>query len=296
MKKEVEKILPSPLSIAGSKYSMLKHQGLKYYIPRMTDNHYVFFDLFMGTGIMFFNVQCVSAILNDIDDEIFNFWNVVLDDTTYPIFMKELDKVWVGKAWYEKYIQQPDSISQAIAFYIRNRNNYSGVESKEITFDRAKPKPFPKDLTRWKQKMDHTYLQIWNKDFREALTIINRQKTHDREKYFIFEDPPYVSDKLQFYKHKFVEQDHRDLSELNHQSPHQILMTNEDHPLNWELYADWYIEKIDCQYFMNKNKTNGTELLISNQPIQKYSYDDKEIKFKQQKSLSGMIKHEKNEK
>lgn len=276
-----EKITPSPITTFGAKFYMIQYYDLHRYIPPMTDSKNVYVELFAGSAVLFFNVQCGSAILNDLDDKIFNFWNVILNKPTYDLFVDELQKAWVGEAWYTKYIAQPDPISQAIAFYIQNRNAYGGINDDRTTwYNRTKPKPFVKDFTKWKQKMDQCHLTVWHLDFREALTILNRQQELDREKYIIFEDPPYVSDNLQSYRHNFTPQDHEDLAKLNHASTHHILITYERNPLIERLYRDWYIQEMPSRYFVNTGNPHGTELLISNHPIRQYSMVGKQYHTK----------------
>jgi site-specific DNA-adenine methylase len=243
---------------------------------------------------MFFNVQTESAIINDIDHRIFNFFNVLAEDTTYNEFMKQIDMVYFGKDWFEKFQTKPDPVSQAIAFYIQNRNVYGGInvsDSDTNWYNRTKPKLFIKDFSKWKKKMDHCHLTVWNLDFREAMRKINEQREIARNQYVIYEDPPYMKDSLSnVYIKPFTWEDQVDLAKLNHDSDHEIVITYDDHPKVRELYADWYIKEEQFRYFTNIKKAWGTELIISNKPIKRYLYTDHPIVLKKQSDFGNLVK------
>ena len=254
-------MLPSPLTSVGSKYYAIAYNNINQYIPISTDNHFTYVELFSGSAVMFFNVQTRSAILNDLDHRIFNFFDVISNNTLYNEFVHELEFVHVGKDWFEKYKDRIDPISQAIAFYIQNRNVFGGVNNP-IGDDswcwRTKPKLFVKDFTKWKAKMDQCYLVVWNLDFREALRKINEQSEGGRERYVIFEDPPYMKDSLgSLYFKDFMWEDHVDLARLNHESEHQIIITYDNHDKVRELYSDWYIIEENYRYFVDLKEKTG---------------------------------------
>jgi DNA adenine methylase len=54
----------------------------------------------------------------------------------------------------------------------------------------------------------------------------------------LFLDPPYFGDK-NLYRYDFDGDDHERLADLLRQTPHDWLMTYEDHPAVWELYEGW---------------------------------------------------------
>lgn len=71
-------------------------------------------------------------------------------------------------------------------------------------------------------------------DFRAFLA-----KCHDRPKHGIYVDAPWPDDG-ESYKHKFTEQDQRELaSGLKHFEYTRVVVRFGDHPLIRELYADW---------------------------------------------------------
>jgi len=54
----------------------------------------------------------------------------------------------------------------------------------------------------------------------------------------LFLDPPYFGEK-NLYHYEFNDHDHERLADLLRQTPHDWLMTYEDHPAAWELYEGW---------------------------------------------------------
>ena len=64
----------SPISLFCSSYYLIKEYKIHEYIPPLIDNMQVYTELFFGGGTMFFNIETQSAIINDINDDIFNFF------------------------------------------------------------------------------------------------------------------------------------------------------------------------------------------------------------------------------
>ena len=53
----------------------------------------------------------------------------------------------------------------------------------------------------------------------------------------LFIDPPYFDKNL--YRYDFDDDDHERLARLLKETPHNWLVTHEDHPAVWELYDGW---------------------------------------------------------
>jgi len=223
----------------------------------------VYVELFAGSAIMFFNLDPLPlyAILNDIDHDIFNFWNVILDK--YEDFIKELKFSWCGQDWIEKYRGRTDDVGRALFFYIQNRfSNIIQVPGK-----------FPKEIefNNWKAKMDKSRLQIWNYNYKDALERLNKMEYNENDncmEFLIFEDPPYYGTES-FYKSSFTVKDHEILAKFNHETTHHVILTYNDCPLIRELYNDWNVIELDC-YSTFKWQYNK-ELLFSNKSLVKKS-------------------------
>ena len=266
--------MPSPLRSIGSKKRLIQKHDLMKYFPRcvtykhwneehtrMINHRRVYVELFCGSAITFFNLDPTPTfvILNDINHDIFNFWNVIA--TQYDDFIKELKYTWIGQDWLDKYEARTDDVSRAIAFYIRNR--------RENIID--VPMDFPKEpkFEQWKAIMDRSRLKIWNLDYKDAMAKLNKmtfKKNDNCMEFLLFEDPPYAGQE-RFYGTDFNEKDHEILANLNHESTHDIIITYGDNEYIRELYSDWYIVELK-NYTTMKWKYN-TELLLSNHPLTK---------------------------
>jgi len=262
----------SPLRIVGSKKKLIQKHDLMAYFPecvaykrfnevknRAINHRRVYAEIFCGSAILFFNLEPTPlyAILNDIDHEIFNFWNVL--HTKYDEFIKELQYSWCGQDWVEKFSIRTDDVGRALFFYIKNRfSNIIQVPGK-----------FPKEMEfgNWKAKMDKSRLQIWNYSYKEALEKLNKMEYKENDncmEFLIYEDPPYYGTES-FYKGKFTVQDHDILAKMNHESTHHVILTYNDCPEVRELYKDWHVKELEN--FTTFKWKYQNELLLSNKPF-----------------------------
>lgn len=259
----------SPLRIVGSKRRLIQLHGLMDYFPECKNktfyldgvkkNHRRYYvELFAGGAIMFFNLDPTPnfAILNDINHDIFNFWNVIA--TRYEEFRKEIEFTWCGQDWINKYEGKQDDVSKAILFYLRNRmENIVKI-----------PIEFPKEIKfdDWKAKMDKCRLHVWNDDYKIAFEKLNKMAFQENDncmQFLMFEDPPYY--KTESFYEGFKEQDHEILARFNHETTHHVILTYNDCPKIRELYADWYV--LELKNYTTMKWRYNTELLLSNRPL-----------------------------
>lgn len=264
----------SPLRIVGSKKKLIQKYDLMNYFPDCVSykrynevkgkhiiHRRIYVELFAGSAVLFLNLDPVPlyAILNDVDHDIFNFWNVIKEK--YDEFIKELEFTWCGQDWIDKFTKRDDDVGRAIFFYVKNR--FSNIIQLPVRF----PKQI--EFNDWKKRLDRARLQIWNYDYKDALSKLNKMEYLENDnsmEFLIFEDPPYHGTES-FYGSGFKEEDHRTLAKLNHESTHHIILTYNDSPLIRELYKDWYCIEMD-NYTSFKVQYNK-ELLLSNKPLMK---------------------------
>lgn len=274
-------MIKSPLHSIGSKYFLIKKNNLCEYFPIIKDrhittprdiiHHYIYVEMFSGSCVMFFNLEPIpsSVILNDKDDNIFNFWNVI--KKKYEEFNSELKYTWNGDKWVNDLIDKKDDISKAILFYLKNVKSDSFRKNRVMNY-------LEKDFTIWKKIMDSTKLQIWNRDFKDVFKEINKSKFDINDhstRYIIYEDPPYYGTEYLFSS-KFLDKDHRDLYKLNciaNDLNHIIFITYNDNPLIRELYSKWNI--IEIEGFSRMKKESYDELFISNLPLTRKNKNEK---------------------
>lgn len=265
----------SPLRYIGSKWRLIQKHRLWEFFPVglghlkqirdgkiMINKYSTYIEVFCGSCVMFFNLDPppLQSIINDIDSDIFNFWNVIKEK--YDDFTNELKYTWNGDEWLEKYKQKKDAISRAIVFYIENRKG---------NFIKGTPVQFYKDFTLWKERMDKAHLRIWNKDYKEVMEIINKPKGKNRGsgnsemEYVVYQDPPYFGTECVYKNGSFLKEDHEILSKMNHESKHWIFLSYNDCPEVRELYKDWYMLEMDNYYKLTEEIRK--ELFLSNRPL-----------------------------
>lgn len=255
----------------GSKVKAIR--SLKPYFPPFNRIDQYYIDPFMGSLILPFNLNPRSVILNDINNDLYNFWQCVKNNAEE--LAKELEYVWVGENWYYEYQKRTDPIGKAVYFYIQHLTSHGYDDTSNKTFRHFHTiRYFTKDFTAWKQWFDtRSSFTLWNMDFRKMFQLIARYNL--REYYVIYCDPPYFKQGIN-YNASFSEQDHIDLSNILHSLKDKpnihIFLSYDDLEFIRNLYKDFYITSI--AFNVGSGKIRGEkdyqELLISNKPFKQY--------------------------
>lgn len=254
----------------GSRHQAISQ--LKPYFPPFTNRDQFYFDPFMGSLILPFNLNPKSIILNDINSDLYNFWMCVKDHAEE--MAKEIEYVWIGEDWFYNLQKRTDSIGKAVYFYISHLNNkgYTSDKFKHFHYIHS----IIKDFSIWKQWFDSRLsCTIWNLDFRKILNQIGEYHAYNKYN-IIYCDPPfYVQGKN--YSHAFTDQDHTDLSTILHElKTHanvHLFLSYDDSPVIRKLYTDFYMKEITFRVGSGKTRdeTEYHELLISNRPFKQYT-------------------------
>lgn len=251
-------------SIGGKSYA-IKSAKIDLYIPTLMSNEY-YVEPFCSSAVMFFNVKCKNAILNDYNDSIYNFWNTIKNQ--YESFENELKYIWIGKKWFEEYEKRTDPVGKAVFFYLDNKQCHAGIVNGKWTW-KYDVKNLYKDLTQWKNIFNEkSSLTIWNLDFRNVFSKLEN-KGGNRHPFVYYLDPPYVKEGSIYDKFSFNEQDHKDLAQwfeiLSKDSNNTLILSYDDNKMVRDLYSSYYIKEIE--FFYANQQEKGKELLISNKPL-----------------------------
>lgn len=100
---------------------------------------------------------------------------------------------------------------------------------------------------------------IEHKDFEDLI------KVYDRKNALFYLDPPYVGTE-KYYDNTFPVGDHQRLREALGRVKGRFILSYNDNPLLWDLYADFRIERISraASLAANDNKKRYAELIIRN--------------------------------
>lgn len=235
-------------------------QKIQTYFPK----HTIYIEPFFGAGGMFFNKpKAKQNIVNDIDSDVFNLFQVVSNKKT------ELEKAFLQMPIhsdllaYWKKNKETDPIKKALRFLLLSNFTYLG---KPDTLQ-LRPQNSQKVLHEKLQKTHELLfdVQFANYDFRKFLKSIGFRHLKDKNNVFIYCDPPYLNT-ANNYDNKFTETDSNDLFNSLEDFGSKWAMSEFEHPFILEQAAarNLNIYKIGERQNLKNRKT---EILITNYKI-----------------------------
>ena len=199
-------------------------QKIQAYFPP----HKIYIEPFFGAGGMFFNKpKAKYNIVNDLDSDVFNLFQVVMNQK------QELEKAFYlmpihsDLLEYWKKHEETEPIKKALRFLFLSNFTFMGSgEGMRYTTANSKDILFKNIDETFKLIFD---VQFNNVDFRKFLTSYQLRGENDNLNAFIYNDPPYLGTNDN-YSHSFKEQDSFDLFEANEQTGCKYAMSEFDHP------------------------------------------------------------------
>ena len=240
----------------GNKKKLAEH--IQSYFP----SHSIYIEPFFGAGGMFFyKPKAKYNIINDLDSDVFNLFQVV--SLQKEDFEKEFYNMPIHSDLlnYWKENKETDPIRKALRFLLRSNFTYYGIGTALIfTFADSKGQLF--------KMLDETNkmlfgVQFDNDDFRRFLRKPNFTKGKNfRNETFIYCDPPYL-DTTDNYSDSFNEDDSNDLFNSLNDSGCKFAMSEFDHPFILEQAIKRGLNVIIIGE-RNNLKNRRTEILITN--------------------------------
>jgi DNA adenine methylase len=223
--------------------------------------HSVYIEPFFGAGAMFFAKPIVKHnFLNDLDSEVFNLWNVVKNDKLGLMEWVELMPVNEELFQWWRTNKETEPILKAVRFLMLSNFGYMGKpETMGLHLDNTKQKLL-KNLKSTLLDLGDT--KTTNKDFRKAITSIAWSKETDKDKAFMYLDPPYLGT-TDNYSHSFIEQDSADLFKIAVESNIRFAMSEFNHPFILQQAADYKLNVINLGERQTM-KSRQTEILVTN--------------------------------
>ena len=187
---------------------------IKQYFPE----HRFYIEPFFGAGGMFFNKpKAKYNILNDIDSDVCNLFQVVLNNKEDLKKTFKLMPIHSDLLDYWKNNQESEPLKKALRFLFISNFTLNGTGTSirhQVSSGAGGVKDF-KDT--FDLEIENTFKILYdcnftNFDFRKFLTKLGFQKDgrNDEDKTFIYADPPYIGTNDN-YSHSFTEQDSIDL-------------------------------------------------------------------------------------
>jgi len=260
--------LRSPIRYPGSKFQALKI--IYNYIKNIDCDEY--WEPFLGGGAFFFAKPIVPlSILNDIDEELMNFYKIIRDENTRK---KLIESVSSFKPTKENFYSLKnkifkDEFNKACQYFVINRTCYSGImKNANWGYDDKRslqPYKWGERLEKCGNKLQKAELK--NLDFRSFF----EDSKKNNKSVFSFIDPPYYkADQKRAYIRSFSKSDHEDLSEILKHSGLKIkfLLTYDNCQEVKELYKWANIHEETWRYHtansLKATRKLGKELLITN--------------------------------
>ncbi|NPA53163.1 MAG: DNA adenine methylase [Aquificae bacterium] len=259
---------------AGGKRQLIKI--LKFYLPI---EYKTYIEPFVGGGALLFETLPKKAIINDINAELINAYNVIKNNVDELI---ESLKYHKNEKNYYYYIRSldPDKltpIERASRFIYLNKTCFNGLYRENskgkfnVPFGNYKnPKIVDEENLKAISEYLNTYdIKIFNGDYKEVCELAEKGD-------FIYFDPPYyplnkTASFTKYNKYDFTEKDQIELANLFKELDRKgcyILLSNSNTNFIRKLYKDYEIIELEANRFINsKGDRRGKskiEVLIKN--------------------------------
>lgn len=224
--------------------------------------HDVYIELFFGAGGMFFSKSKAKYyFLNDIDEDVYNLWQVVKfkrEELINEIEMLPLHE----KLWNDfKGIKTECEVLRAALFLMYSNFGYLGKPGTMNIKSQNPKKVLLQGIKTYCAAIDNCYFTCL--DFRGVLGKVSwRDGEQDKARAFIYADPPYLGTGNN-YSHSFTEQDTRDLFDVLVGSGIRFALSEFDNPIVIEL-AEKHGLNTHCISERQSMKNRRTEILITN--------------------------------
>jgi DNA adenine methylase len=254
----INEITSPPVRYTGSKWRISK------WIIQHMPPHNLYLEPFCGGASVFFRKDPARVeILNDLEDDIPNFFKVLRDRTHELVRALTLTPF----SRYElrtAHLPCEDELERARRFYVRSWQKFTGASQGHEGAWRYGKAHDRSPLDDW---MRHEGLaKIANrlrKVYIESDTAINSIQRHDSAEALIFCDPPYVSATCteDAYANSMTDADHAELAKCLHQIKGMAMISGYASELYRDLYADW--KMVTTQAYTSKTIARTECLWIS---------------------------------
>lgn len=246
-------------------YMILRRLGnkskLAIDIQKYFPKHKNYIEPFFGAGGMFFNKpKAKYNVLNDLDSEVFNLFQVVSLRKTEleELFLQMPISEDLWRHW--KVTQEEDPIRKALRFLFLSNYGYMGKPETLRFLGGNTSKILYENLNK-----THEFIfgcEFMNVDFRDIFKKLSFRNDAEKLETFVYCDPPYL-DTDNNYESGFTYQDSEDLFKALIESGCKFAMSEFDHPKIIEQAKDngLIIETIGERVNM---KNRRVEILVTN--------------------------------
>lgn len=246
-----------------------------------------------GAGLalsLLFDGTASKIILNDYDKAIYSLWYCILYNTEELINKiidtpVTIDEWYIQKGIYEQK-EEADILSLAFSTLFLNRTNRSGILKAGVIGGKEQKGNYKLDCRFNKlglidkiRKISFSAdcIELHNLD---AIEFIEKViKKQDKNRAFIFFDPPYYGKGKDLYTNFFDREDHGNLFvKINALNDYKWIVTYDNCQEIIDLYKEYYPRVYSLNYSL-ATKKKATELLFVSKRIEIYS-NIKSLNFK----------------
>ena len=226
--------------------------------------HKIYIEPFFGAGGMFFQKpKAKYNIVNDLDSDVFNLFQVVMNQK------EELEKAFYMMPIHSDLLEhwkankETEPIRKALRFLFLSNFGYMGKPNNVHFIDRPNKQRFFNVLNQCFQFLNESDVKFNNVDCVKFLNSITPLKDDSKiNDCFIYCDPPYLGTGDN-YSNSFSEQDTIDLFDVLIKTGCKFAISEFDNPIVLELAKKHGLEVITIGERQNL-KNRRTEVLIVN--------------------------------
>jgi len=246
---------------------ILRRLGNKQQIAKEIQKHFpahkIYIEPFFGAGGMFFNKpKAETNILNDLDSDVFNLFNVITTKGDEFLNYLELTPYSTEVFNYFKKLEINDEVKKAVRFIYLSNFSFLGAKATLNIDDRNHKMQSILNYNKTVDFLKDCSLKFTNFDFRKSIKTIKTTEETVVAKTFIYCDPPYLGTDDN-YSNSFKDEDSKDLFKLLVDSGCKFAMSEFDHPFILEQAKEYNLNVIIIGERKNLKKRR-TEILITN--------------------------------
>jgi DNA adenine methylase len=234
--------------------------------------HEIYIEPFFGAGGMFFNKpKAKYNILNDLDSDVFNLFDVVVNYKT--VFLELLELTPYSSELFEhwKINKETEPLKKALRFIYLSNFSFLGKETCIRMDTRNHKENALLNLNKTILFLKDCSLKFTNNDFRKAIKSISLSEENNIAKAFFYCDPPYLGTNDN-YSNSFKEQDCIDLFDFLQDTGCKFAMSEFDNEFVLNQAKERGLNVIIIGERKNI-KNRRTEILITNYEKQKSLFD-----------------------
>lgn len=246
-------------------------QAIAQDIIKYFPEHKIYVEPFFGAGGMFFNKPKVTYnIVNDLDSDVFNLFQVIMNQK------EELEKsfylmpIHSDLLEYWKVNKETEPIKKALRFLFLSNFTLmgTGTQLRGNSTEESKQNIENEFSNVYKQL---EYVKMFNHDFRDFFKSISFIRQSEIDKAFVYCDPPYLGTNDN-YSNSFTEQDSIDLFDCLQDFGCKFAMSEFDNEFILNQAKERGLNVIIIGERKNL-KNRRTEILITNYEKQKGLFD-----------------------